>query len=330
MVVFKEFCEICRDDVNYVVKDVEMEGTIKGAKYVYPGREAYCAQCGAEIYVAEINDYNLKSLYDVYRKANGIVSLDVVLAIPEKYDIGKRPLSLLLGWGELTYSRYCDGDVPTKQYSSMLQQIYDDPRFYYQLLESNKCNLKSDKTYEKSKAAVERLLKEKKSDRKIDLVIEYLLSRCGDITPLALQKALYYVQGFYYAFNGSYLFEDDCEAWVHGPVYRDIYYQYRNFHYDVIESKKEFDASVFSFAEKEILDSVIKNICCFSGKILEEFTHSEAPWRETRGDLPANVGSDRVISKDRIGQYFRAVKEKYNMINPGDVRVYAQEMFGLI
>lgn len=97
------FCEECRKDVNYVVVEKEMEGTIKGTKYIYIGKEARCEECGSEVYIPEINDSNLKALYDVFREKNDIVSLDIILDIPKKYDIGKRPFSLLLGWGEQTF-----------------------------------------------------------------------------------------------------------------------------------------------------------------------------------------------------------------------------------
>ena len=77
--------------------------------------------------------------------------------------------------------------------------------------------------YEKSNRKVHQLLEgETNTDSKLSIIVQYLRYKCGDITPLALQKALYYVQGFYYAFEGQFLFEEDCEAWVHGPVYRNV------------------------------------------------------------------------------------------------------------
>lgn len=322
----KMFCEECRNDVIFTVNEKKMEGTIKGEKYSYTGKEAHCVECGSEIYVAEVNDFNLKALYDAYREKNNIIALEVLLAIPEKYAIGKRPLSLLLGWGEQTFSRYCDGDMPTKQYSEILQKIYDDPVHYAEILENNKCNLKTNAAYEKSKRAVNELLGRTKNT-KIDLTIEYLLSQCEDITPLSLQKALYYIQGFYYAFNKIFLFSEDCEAWVHGPVYRDVYFRYRDYQFDPIEGKDEFDDSLLSSSEKAILDSVVKNVCCYSGKVLEKFTHSEEPWLLTRGEMPERVASDRIIKKKQIGDYFCDVKEKYNMINVNDIKDYTQTMF---
>lgn len=324
----KVFCDECRNDVTFTITVKQMEGTIKGETYSYLGKEAYCADCGSEIYVAEINDYNLRALYDVYREKNEIISLHTILKIPEKYAIGKRPISLLLGWGEQTFSRYCDGDIPTKQYSDILKRIYNDPGYYDEILEKNKGNLKTTASYEKSKRAVSAILGiDANGKTKIDLAIQYLLNQCQDITPLALQKALYYIQGFYYAFYKTFLFSEDCQAWVHGPVYREIYFRYRDYKFDPIECRDEFDDSVFSSSEKAILESVAKHICCYSGKVLEKFTHSEAPWLSVRGELLENVPSDRIILKEQIGEYFSAVKEKYNMINPNDIKVYAQTMF---
>lgn len=172
----KVFCEECRNDVGFSVTNKQMEGTIKGETYTYLGKVAHCIDCDSEIYVEDINDFNLKALYDKYREKHGIVSLDTILMIPDKYAIGKRPLSLLLGWGEQTFSRYCDGDVPTKQYSEILQKIYDEPKYYEQILEENKGNLKTEATYKKSKKAVEVLLHGAAYEKtKIDLAIEIRL-----------------------------------------------------------------------------------------------------------------------------------------------------------
>lgn len=322
------FCEECRKDVTYSAVIVPMKGTLKGEEYSYSGKKATCVQCGTEVYVAEIEDKNLKMLYDTYRQTNGVVSLERILEIPQNYNIGKRPLSLLLGWGEMTFTRYCEGDMPTKQYSDILQKIYEEPAFYLMLLEENKKNLKSQTAYEKSKHATIELLGARKTvTTKVDVIIDYLLFQCEDITPLALQKAIYYIQGFYYAFMERFLFLDDCEAWVHGPVYRDIYNRYSGYRFDPIESNAEFDVSVFTDAEKAVIDSVIQNFCCYSGKILEKFTHAETPWLKTRGNLPAHAPSNRTISKETIGEFFTAVKSKYNMLMPNDIENYTIVMF---
>lgn len=324
----KVFCEDCRKDVGFVIKDEQMKGQIKGDTYNYKGKIAYCSNCKSEIYVDYVNDFNLDALYDEYRKKNNIISLDKILEICNKYGIGRRPISLLLGWGEQTFSRYCEGYIPTKQYSDILKKIYEDPIFYSKMLEKNKNNLKAESAYIKSKRAVEKLIgKNSNKKTKINMAIEYLLNKSGDVTPLMLQKSLYYVQGFYYAFYNEFLFEENCQAWAHGPVYPEIYSKYKDYKFDTIEYNFEIDYSAFTSSEISILDSVVKNICCYGGKTLEKFTHSEHPWIYARGELTELEPSKKIIKKKDIGIYFKSIKEKYNMANPDDIKLYFREMF---
>lgn len=325
----KEFCDNCRKDVNIKVIEKTLMDSLKDKTYEYVGREAVCENCHHEIYLEEIIDYNLNQLYFEYRKKNDIIHLDQIREIPKRYNIGKRPLSLLLGWGELTFSRYFDGDLPSKQYSDVLKSIYNEPAFYLQLLEKNKDRLKAPITYQKTKKAADHLLDHSphKKDSKLNTAINYLILKCEDITPLALQKALYYIQGFYYAFTGSYIFEEDCEAWVHGPVYRDIFYRYHSYRYEVIERTAVKDCDLLSGMELVIIDSVIKYLCCYSGKVLEQFTHMESPWLNARDGLEGDMGSDRIIEKDLIGNYFLVIKEKYHMVMPSDIANYSRDLF---
>lgn len=324
----RTFCEECRKDVVYKIEKEKVQRELKGESIEFIEKKAICDACESEVYVAEINDYNLKALYDAYREKHSIISLENILEIPKKYGIGKRPLSLLLGWGEMTFSRYCDGYMPSKQYSDELIRIYGDPQYYRSKLEENREKLVSQAAYEKSRRKTDELLGlNGELQSKMDDVIEYLLCRCEDITPLALQKALYYIQGFYHAFNGEFLFEEDCEAWVHGPVYPKIYQRYRSYCFEPIEGGETCNESVFTDKEKVIIDSVIRNICCYSGKVLEDFTHVESPWLETRGDLGTMDASKRTIHKKEIAEYFKTVKVQYEMISPIDIERYAEKMF---
>ena len=50
------------------------------------------------------------------------------------------------------------------------------------------------------------------------------------VSPLKLQKLLYYMQAWHMVYfeRENTLFDDEPEAWVNGPVYRVIYNEYKN------------------------------------------------------------------------------------------------------
>jgi len=59
----------------------------------------------------------------------------------------------------------------------------------------------------------------------------------GDsITHLKLQKLLYYAQAWCIVLSGKSLFEDDFEAWSHGPVLPGIYHDYKHFGFEALPS----------------------------------------------------------------------------------------------
>ena len=321
------FCENCRDDVSFSTGEKKAVRLFKDETIEFMETYAVCDKCGSNVFVAKYHDNNLMALNKAYRLKKGILSLEQILEIPIKYCIGKRPLSLLLNWGELTLTRYCDGDIPTKHYADTLKRIYDDPKHYLSILKSKK-DILSPSTYRKSKSAVEFLLGVQTEQLStIERIVKHVLSRCDDITNLALQKSLYYIQGFYFAFHNSFIFDDDCEAWIHGPVYREIYHRFSDYGYDFIRGESEHDEYRFSAEEELLINSIIRYFCCYSGKTLERFTHIETPWLKTRGDLPLTTQSNRIINKDLIGVYFSDVKTKYNMLTPADIKMYSTGMF---
>ena len=59
----------------------------------------------------------------------------------------------------------------------------------------------------------------------------------GDsITHLKLQKLIYYSQAWSLALNGIALFEEDFEAWAHGPVIPEVYQEYKEYGFNALPS----------------------------------------------------------------------------------------------
>ena len=120
--------------------------------------------------------------------------------------------------------------------------------------------------------------------------------------PLKLQKLLYFAQGFSYAFYDKELFNDDFEAWVHGPVIPSIYHEYKSYEYNPIDlnyNLKEFSDDVI-----DLLEYVKKNYAKYDAKYLEEITHKEEPWLLSRTGLDPDERSDKTIPKSNIAAYF--------------------------
>lgn len=120
--------------------------------------------------------------------------------------------------------------------------------------------------------------------------------------PLKLQKLLYLAQGFSYAFYDKELFDEDIEAWVHGPVVPLVYYKYRSFKYNPIDISyeiEELDEDTLS-----ILKYVKKNFAKYYAKFLEEMTHNQEPLMYSRDGLAPDERSDKTIPKSAIANYF--------------------------
>ncbi|RND00259.1 Panacea domain-containing protein [Lysinibacillus halotolerans] len=115
------------------------------------------------------------------------------------------------------------------------------------------------------------------------------------ITPLKLQKLLYYAQGYYLRETSNPLFNDDLLAWDHGPVNRTIYDEYKRHGYYTIP-REPFDDSLLTEKEKEIIKNVWYEYGDLDGKTLEELTHQEDPWLFTK--------KNQVIEKELIKKFF--------------------------
>ncbi len=300
------FCNECNHEVVVAGSSSTLQGKLKGQTYFYEG-EVPLSDCGHEVKDDEIEMLNLKALHDTYRAENSIISLEKIREIPTKYQIGKRPLSNLLEWGELTFTRYFEGDLPSKAYSKILDDIYNSPEIYLEILEKNKNNI-SIKTYQKSVTVTKKLLQQ---NPKASDILSYIVENTEDITHLSAQKILYYCEGFYIAFFDTPLFNDTCYAHESGPIYQGL------------SSSNRENINLLS-TEKSVKDNVIKSFACYSGMMLTRMAKSEIPW------ILGNQQPSKYIDKQDIKTYFLQVTKKYEMLSALDIQTYAKKMFEMV
>ena len=120
-------CVKCQSKVKYRIEEAEYEYEDKEVSLKYKGKKAICENCGNEIIMDEIEDFNQSQFEEEYRKINEIITKEEISEILTKYGIGKRPLSLLLGFGEITITRYLSGYIPTKKNSLLLKKVLYNP-----------------------------------------------------------------------------------------------------------------------------------------------------------------------------------------------------------
>lgn len=120
------------------------------------------------------------------------------------------------------------------------------------------------------------------------------------LSNLKLQKILYYCQGGHYKWDHSQLIDDQSfEAWTYGPVIRTIYYKFKKFGQNDINTEYEnFSLIKLSQNEKETIESVWNQLKGLAAFKLVELTHSEAPWVETYNN------KEIMIQESKIKMFF--------------------------
>lgn len=139
------------------------------------------------------------------------------------------------------------------------------------------------------------------------------------LTPMQLQKLVYFAYGWYLAITGERLIDERVEAWKWGPVIPSLYSAFRKYGSGFIaEPPNEiyFDGPVAKLREYPLVSgdrqkdetarSIIKRVWEIYGKYsasqLSAMTHEpQSPWSRTEGKEV--MGTD--IPDDLIASYFR-------------------------
>ena len=314
------YCGKCQCEQEYhIIENVNYEMEYENTLIKYVGKKAICLNCGEELFVEEVEEYNQKAFEEAYKQQLEIISTGQIDEILKKYDIKKRPLSLLLGWGETTLSRYYQDYVPSSKNSKILKSILKSPEEYYKYLLANSDKITS-AAYKKTKEETEKLLGIDENtvsvkDENIINVSNYIVKQI-EVTPLGLQKLLYYIQVFYLGFHGKLAFTSKCSAWEHGPVFGKVYYEYKHFKSNVIEinDKKEV---VLEECLKEVVDNVIKYFGIYNAKTLEWFTHNESPW------LDAYVLGNGNIKKSELRKFAESIIKENDINSVSEIGKYS-------
>jgi len=139
------------------------------------------------------------------------------------------------------------------------------------------------------------------ADQIADTLIYLARERNIGVTNLKLQKLLYYAQAWNLAISKKPLFDDDIEAWVHGPVVPSVFRRFKSYRWNTI------DAEVHPVNDAELrtfLANVLEVYGDLKASQLERLTHGEAPWKEARNGVAADASSNEVITKKSMISFY--------------------------
>lgn len=325
----RDFCIECRKETEYLLQKRDVVKNIRDKEYTFGITVAVCSECGGEMSVPGLIDKNIQEMDEQYREAEGLVSIDDIEKIMKIYKIGKAPLSLALGFGEITIPRYLEGQIPSKEYSDVVRAALASPVYMKRKLMQNREKL-TDAAYKKAMAAADSMERLFSVSEKMLRVIAYVFEALEEVTPLMLQKLLYFIQGIYSALYGDPIFTEDCRAWIHGPVYPEVYDLFRDFKYNPIDDARfallEGTTDVLTDDEKKVIDLVVNTFGMYGGKVLERITHNEEPWKEARKGYGDSIPSSELLPKEHIMKYYMEVNQRYGIETEKGLMNYIQDM----
>jgi len=147
-----------------------------------------------------------------------------------------------------------------------------------------------------------------------------------EISPMKLQKLVYYAHGWHLGITGEPLINEQIECWQYGPVVRSLFHQFKDFGSSAITRKatkfklrKPNEKGVGFFKtitptiserftdERTLIETVWDSYKEYGPIRLSNMTHAEGePWRTVfeKWDRRPPKGTD--IPQDLIRQYFES------------------------
>jgi putative zinc finger/helix-turn-helix YgiT family protein len=316
-------CPMC-DKEHTVEKRSRLARTIiKGEEICYKEIYYYCENSDEdenEFAPGKIVNENLLSAKDAYREKMGLLTSNQIKQIREIYKLSQSDLSNLLGWGEITITRYETKAIQDEAYDTILKDIRNNPLVALQYLDKNSKNFSENKLDTIRHNIIEKLNEYGKeylkrqvlmsdyvdylspSDYngnksldidKLECIATYLAKRIKNLYKVKLMKLLWYADVLSYILNGSAMTglvyqHEDLGALPMGH-YKLLELENINVEktetdnctmYHILPNEK-IGISLLDSSELDILDKVINYFKEFSSQDIIEYMHKESAYMET-------------------------------------------------
>lgn len=141
-------------------------------------------------------------------------------------------------------------------------------------------------------------------------VVKFILCHQKPIPVMKLHKLVYYCQAWSLVWDDKPLFRETIEAWVNGPVVRDLYACHRLRY--AISSISHGNVRELSDTQKETISAVLHYYGDKSSQWLSDLTHMEDPWKKAREGLAENERGRKVITHASMAEYYSSLPPNCN------------------
>lgn len=115
------YCEHCEKKVNYYVDTELATREVKDLEITLSVPVPKCIKCNNEVFSLEEDTIAQDLFFREYKKQKGLIQTEEIELIRNGMNLSQRDFSRLLGFGEITISRYETGSIPTKSNSLMIE-----------------------------------------------------------------------------------------------------------------------------------------------------------------------------------------------------------------
>lgn len=316
-------CPIC-GDTHIIEKRIrETQALFKGIIVDYEEVYFICDQSEEEeneFVPAKVMDANLLKVRDAYRSAIGLLTSTEISEIRLYYGLTQSEFAAMLGWGEVTVTRYESKTIQDETYDSLMRMVYENNMLALEYLDKHRGRF-TDKRYceirfnikKRLDASSQMYLKmqeikslytsyEKSSEyngykildvKKLAEIMGYYSNKVSHLYKVKMMKLLWYTDAIYYGRHGQSMTGLVYEHMTYGALpigFNEILsvptiqvveeMMYEDIGYKIVPTGI-VDDSVFSKDELSVLELVVSKFKDYRSKQIVDYMHREKAYLET-------------------------------------------------
>ena len=316
-----KLCMSCMEEHEVETVRIQEINLFKGEEIEYYAEYEYCNITNEFTSNEDMIKKNDISFKDSYRNLVGLLTSKDISKLREKYGISQTDLSILLGLGGKTITRYESTQVQDKAYDVLLRKLNNDPEWFIELLNNSKNKL-SETAFQKYYHRAMELYYENEDDYKrksilalyanicnlddccgnthlnLDKVTEVICYFANSIIVSALYKVklmkmLWYADTLSYKRHGHSITGLAYKTLPMGavPIGHELIIELKGINYEEIDfgdgvgyhfkANSDFKFKLLDENDKSVLDTIASRFGSYSKNSIIEIMHNERAYTET-------------------------------------------------